>query len=343
MSPPEYITGGGFSSDESSQLCFYKGLWHIEVSMLHADIEDTDFSAEYLHLISLKTWENPETTRVVDDFVYAQCRHVLDQAPSTTSTVGVTLDRLCAAPRYDLRIVRDGITRNIRVEGADNVSYMPTFDIAPLPIADLPKSCHSVPHIQASTVTIAEDPTRAPTTPQGEVLMADGTRKYFKHRWSYRQPDFAREVDCMARIEGAKIRGGETRIPALVGIVVDKDQAIGFLMDLIPTSPQGLHLLSEGFWERPELHRKWEKQVTDMVEVLHEHGIVWGDVNPCNVVIDEELNAWIIDFGGMNNVEFIDDAKRETVEGDWQGVKYLFRKWLPSRRVGGSAWGDGEA
>jgi hypothetical protein len=39
----------------------------------------------------------------------------------------------------------------------------------------------------------------------------------------------------------------------------------------------------------------------------------------------------VIDFGGMNNVDFVDDENRETVRGDWQGVGKLFGQWLPSR------------
>ena len=35
----------------------------------------------------------------------------------------------------------------------------------------------------------------------------------------------------------------------------------------------------------------------------------------------------------MNNVEFIDDDKRETIEGDWQGLQSIFEKWLPSQRL----------
>jgi hypothetical protein len=50
-----------------------------------------------------------------------------------------------------------------------------------------------------------------------------------------------------------------------------------------------------------------------------------------NVVIDENFDAWVIDFGGMNNVDFVDDENRETVRGDWQGVGKLFGQWLPSR------------
>ena len=45
-----------------------------------------------------------------------------------------------------------------------------------------------------------------------------------------------------------------------------------------------------------------------------------------NVVIDENFDAWVIDFGRINDVGIVDDEKRETVEGDWQGVGKVFRK-----------------
>jgi hypothetical protein len=46
-------------------------------------------------------------------------------------------------------------------------------------------------------------------------------------------------------------------------------------------------------------------------------------------MVDEAMDAWAIDFGGMNNVEFVDDELRETMEGHEQGLKRLFREWLP--------------
>jgi RIO-like serine/threonine protein kinase len=75
----------------------------------------------------------------------------------------------------------------------------------------------------------------------------------------------------------------------------------------------------------------WEEQLTTIVQELHAHDIVWGDVNPFNVMIDEAMNVWAIDFGGMNNVEFVDDELREIMEGDKQGIRRLFRDWLPLR------------
>jgi hypothetical protein len=79
-------------------------------------------------------------------------------------------------------------------------------------------------------------------------------------------------------------------------------------------------LLCPGLQERSDLHGKWEKQLTATVQRLHDH----------SVVIDEEMNAWAIDFGEMNNVEFVDDGKRETMEADWQGLTTIFREWLPN-------------
>ncbi len=64
---------------------------------------------------------------------------------------------------------------------------------------------------------------------------------------------------------------------------------------------------------------------------LHAHDLVWGDVNPGNVVIDDVGHAWVIDFGGGNHPDFVDNEKAETVEGDWQGVGRLFGEWLPSK------------
>lgn len=60
---------------------------------------------------------------------------------------------------------------------------------------------------------------------------------------------------------------------------------------------------------------------------------MWGDVNPCNIAIDDVLNASFIHFGGLNNPESADDSQAETSEGDWQGVRRMFKEWPPNRQV----------
>jgi RIO-like serine/threonine protein kinase len=108
------------------------------------------------------------------------------------------------------------------------------------------------------------------------------------------------------------------------------ETTIGILMTLITSSKIGTHLRSPGLQDRHELHKKWEEQLTAIVHELHAYGILWGDVYSMNVLIDEAMDAWAIDFGGINNAEFVDDKKRETIEGDWQGMTRLFQEWLPN-------------
>jgi tRNA A-37 threonylcarbamoyl transferase component Bud32 len=197
------------------------------------------------------------------------------------------------------------------------------------------ESCKAIPHFQACRTWIA--PTRDEgnylDSVQGKVITAEGVLMYFKPRIEGRESEFERELQIMSRIDEAGL-GARIRVPGLQGIVVsgeNGERTMGMLMTLITSPKMGTHLQSQGFQGKLELHKKWEEQVTAIVQELHANGIVWGDVNPMNVVIDEAMNAWVIDFGGMNNVEFVDDEKRETVEGDKQGIMRLFQEWLPSR------------
>lgn len=161
-------------------------------------------------------------------------------------------------------------------------------------------------------------------------MTAEGVLLYFKPRVEMRELEFERELRILSRIDEAGL-SARIRVPRLQGIVVsDEKTAIGMLMTMITSSEIGSHLRSPGLQSRHDLHKKWEEQLTTIVQELHAHGIVWGDVHPMNIVIDEAMNAWAIDFGGMNNVEFVDNEKRETIEGDWQGITRIFQEWLPN-------------
>lgn len=60
----------------------------------------------------------------------------------------------------------------------------------------------------------------------------------------------------------------------------------------------------------------------ETVHGLHNAGIIWGDVKPDNIMIDEKNNPWIVDFGGGYNSGWVDEDMMETVEGDLQGINF---------------------
>ena len=72
------------------------------------------------------------------------------------------------------------------------------------------------------------------------------------------------------------------------------------------------------------MHAKWEAQVYEIVETLHAVDIVWGDVNPGNMAID---------FGGGFIDGFVDNRLAGTKEGDLQGIKGIFHRWIQSNDV----------
>ncbi|KAH6618447.1 hypothetical protein C7974DRAFT_415823 [Boeremia exigua] len=126
-----------------------------------------------------------------------------------------------------------------------------------------------------------------------------------------REPDFERELHILSRIKEAGLTDW-LRIPKLEGIVVSGEETIGMLITFI----DGNHLRNPELQGMHEMHGTWEDQLRAIIRELHAHDIVWGDVHPMNIMIDKAMNAWAIDFGGMNNVEFVDDKNRETVEDE---------------------------
>lgn len=268
------------------------------------------------------------------NILFQHCRPILERLVPQTELQDLSLESLLHAPTYHLELVAQNIGGEVDVIGQEGCVFKPAFFVAPEPVAQLASLLRNVYLSQASEVQIAPiRMKRSLTSVQGRVSTKDGRILYFKPRMELRESEFKREIHILLQIAEADL-DPNIRIPRLEGFVVSGDNddiVMGILMTWIGSPDMGCHLMSKGFWNKEELHKKWETQVTATVWELHAHGIVWGDVNLMNVVIDENLDAWVIDFGGMNNIDFIDDENRETVKGDRQGVENLLKYWLPSR------------
>ncbi|KAK3933808.1 hypothetical protein QBC46DRAFT_401172 [Diplogelasinospora grovesii] len=102
----------------------------------------------------------------------------------------------------------------------------------------------------------------------------------------------------------------------LVGLLLTYIENKGTLVDLAPWSDC-----------KNEDRSRWSGQICESVKCLHAAGVAWGDAKPENVLVDKEGNAYLIDFGGSFTPGWVDEDKRETVEGDWQGVQRI-NDWL---------------
>lgn len=113
-------------------------------------------------------------------------------------------------------------------------------------------------------------------------------------------------------------------IRSLYGLVRDKSQPgyVGMLFNWIDSKG----MMSEDLVETaaPPVREKWATQIQDSVRKLHQLGLVWGNPGWNCVLIDQDDNAWI-KFGNGFLLDWIDDSKRGTVEGDLQGVEKLLR------------------
>ena len=153
-------------------------------------------------------------------------------------------------------------------------------------------------------------------------VLFEGKKYYFKE---VQDPDsFHREFGILRRIHKLGLTKTH-RLPTLCAAVHYSDEPeymLGFLMELIDSKGSlGFPELSE---DSPrEVREKWMAQVEETVQQLHSNGIFWGDVKPNNVLIDEDGNAWVIDFGGGYNSRFVDEELVGTADGDLQGLSRL--------------------
>ncbi len=102
----------------------------------------------------------------------------------------------------------------------------------------------------------------------------------------------------------------------LVGLLLTPIESKGTLADLAPWSDC-----------TNEDRLRWSRQIHYSVECLHNAGVVWGDAKPENVLVDMKGDAWLIDFGGSYTEGWVDEKKRETADGDREGVQKI-DDWL---------------
>ncbi|KAH7222607.1 uncharacterized protein BKA55DRAFT_584726 [Fusarium redolens] len=129
-----------------------------------------------------------------------------------------------------------------------------------------------------------------------------------------------REFECLRKVLKT-FPPNTLQVPRLLGYIHHKDtkQILGFLRQWVPG-----HRLSDIITSSTtQKKQKWASQIRQTIESLHQHGLIWGDGKPSNIIIDEKDNAWLIDFGGGYTRGWVDEELAETKEGDEQALNKI--------------------
>ena len=117
-----------------------------------------------------------------------------------------------------------------------------------------------------------------------------------------------------------------------LGLITYKKGVIGFVLEKIPAKSTALVQVIQGrAGEVPSsLKEKWAAQIEHTVAELHKNDIIWGDAKPENVIIDENDDAWLIDFGGGFTPPWVELENQESREGDLLALARIREKLLSS-------------
>jgi len=195
-----------------------------------------------------------------------------------------------------------------------------------LPEISLPKYIREldVPWYEASDITVLCGSNFPPPYHPAHVQVRGSSDLAFLKLVDPGQPQATkREIFILHRIAQEGLHG-QIRCPELKGLVTfgdDHSKIMGFLQTEIPNPvPLTLKLDTE---VPQELRDGWAAETQRVIDVLHEHDIVWGDAKADNFMVDENDELWIIDFGGSYTEGWVDPKLVESMEGDDMGVEKI--------------------
>jgi hypothetical protein len=150
------------------------------------------------------------------------------------------------------------------------------------------------------------------------TVQANGSETRFHFKPAFEKDSFQRELDILLRLRSDAFPA-DLHVSRLGGLVLNADgvSLLGLLVEHIRGNGTLYDAVDgSGKEERDE----WVQQLKATVEQLHHGDVVWGDVNPHNVLLDINDDAWVVNFGGGCADSWIDQELCNTVEGDLQGL-----------------------
>ncbi|KXT11826.1 hypothetical protein AC579_6072 [Pseudocercospora musae] len=226
----------------------------------------------------------------------------------------------CATHFYHLYLANGKLLAQEDEETNDTKEHIDST----IPVIKLPKYIQKldVPSFSASDVTVLDETEGPDPVPLHPTLVKADGKEYFLKTVDAAQPGpTKRELQVMKKIEDEGIHN-KIRVPLLRGLVHfdgdDETKMMGFLMDAIADPTPLTKMLDSDVSQ--EKRTKWADDSARMVDLLHQHNIIWGDAKGDNFMVDKNDDLWIIDFGGSYTEGWVDPELQDSKEGDNQGL-----------------------
>lgn len=176
-------------------------------------------------------------------------------------------------------------------------------------------------HTASDLIVLEESDALGPLHPS-RVQVGDKT--HFIKIVDDSQPDATkREIKTLKKIEKLGLHK-QFNVPQVLGLVGnghDDKTIMGFLQTDIPDPTPLTNMLD---FDVPQKKRdNWAAESKRIVDLLHDHDLVFGDCKADNFLVDKNDNLWIIDFGGSYTDGWVDPKLAETEEGDDMGIEKI--------------------
>ncbi len=251
-------------------------------------------------------------------------RDIEQYAPGSAALEQVSLEEWYNAPTYFYNLEAENRALHAIELEADDDLHRRISKL--LPEISIPKYIREldVPYYQACDLTVLGGSNFPPPYHPAHVQTCGSKDLAFLKLVDPGQPQATkREISTLHRIAQEGLHD-QIRCPELKRLVTfgnDRSKIVGFLQTEIP-NPVPLTLKLDS--EVPQgLRDRWATETQRVIDVLHEHGIIWGDAKADNFMVDENDELWIIDFGGSYTEGWVDPKLVESMEGDDMGVEKI--------------------
>ncbi|KAK4162979.1 hypothetical protein QBC43DRAFT_264850 [Cladorrhinum sp. PSN259] len=183
----------------------------------------------------------------------------------------------------------------------------------------------SLPRHSSKDIAVLEPFVRGSSSTVSRVLVQGREMVCRAQKQGLLDPTLEQELVALQKIRHARQSGHlptSVHVAQLLGYVTHAETGhiIGLLRDWV----SGRSLSKIATDETPARTRqKWALQIRQTVKQLHDIGVVWGDGKASNIVVDNEDEIWLIDFGGGWTDGWVDEALAGTVDGDEQAVEKI--------------------